>query len=134
MTWSRVVDTDLPNPGSGAEVLGLRNGHWALVNNDTESGRHSLAVSLSEDEGKSWRWTRHLELSEPGPEATHASYPSLLQSVDGTLHASYTYTLNGSKVQLDAMGRPQRECIKHVQFNEEWVRTGDSREEDQSDG
>ncbi|HEV3236816.1 MAG TPA: exo-alpha-sialidase [Gemmataceae bacterium] len=123
-TWSPVRDTDIPNPGSGAEVLGLRDGRWVLVYNDTERGRHSLAVSLSEDEGKTWKWTRRLEYSEPGPDATHASYPSIIQAKDGTLHVSYTYTLNGKNVKRDAQGRPQRECIKHAHFDEAWIKSG----------
>jgi predicted neuraminidase len=122
-TWSPVTDTDIPNPGSGAEVVALKNGHWVLIYNDTERGRHSLAVSLSEDEGKTWSWTRHLEHNDPGPDATHAAYPSLVQARDGTLHCSYTYTLNGKNVINDPQGRPRRECIKHVRFNEEWVRS-----------
>jgi len=79
------------------------------------------AVSLSDDEGRTWKWTRHLEHNEPGPDATTAGYPSILQARDGTLHASYTYTLNGKNVRLDAQGRRQRECIKHAHFNEAWV-------------
>jgi predicted neuraminidase len=120
-TWSPVLQSDLPNPGSGAEVLGLRDGRWLLVYNDTERGRHSLALSLSEDEGKSWKWTRHLERSEPGPDATHAAYPSIIQSKDGTLHASYTYMVNGKNVQRDQQGRLLRECIKHVHFTASWI-------------
>jgi predicted neuraminidase len=126
-TWSLVVDTDIPNPGSGAEVIGLADGAWALIYNDTERGRHSLAVSLSDDEGKTWKWTRHLERSEAGPDATHAAYPSMIQAHDGTLHCTYTYTLNGRNVAKDATGRPMRECIKHVHFNEEWIKRGDGR-------
>jgi hypothetical protein len=122
MTWSQVRDTDIPNPGSGAEVLGLTNGDWALIYNDTERGRHSLAVSLSDDEGKTWKWTRHLEHNEPGPDATHASYPSIIQSKDGTLHACYTYTLNGKNAKKDSQGRPQRECIKHAHFDVAWIK------------
>jgi predicted neuraminidase len=122
MTWSQVRDTDIPNPGSGAEVLGLTNGDWALIYNDTERGRHSLAVSLSDDEGKTWKWTRHLEHNEPGPDATHASYPSIIQSKDGTLHACYTYTLNGKNAKNDSQGRPQRECIKHAHFDVAWIK------------
>jgi len=38
-TWSPVTDRDLPNPGSGAEVISLRNGHWVLIYNDTERAR-----------------------------------------------------------------------------------------------
>ncbi len=59
MSWTDVSDTELPNPGSGVDVVVLENGLWALVYNDTEDGRHSLAVSLSDDEGRTWRWTRH---------------------------------------------------------------------------
>jgi predicted neuraminidase len=126
MTWTPVVDTDILNPGSGAEVINLRNGHFALVYNDTERGRHSLAVSISDDEGKTWKWTRHLERSDPtDPDQTHAAYPSIIQAKDGTLHVSYTYTLNGTNVKTDAQGRPLRECIKHAHFNEEWVMQGD---------
>ncbi|HWC76122.1 MAG TPA: exo-alpha-sialidase, partial [Blastocatellia bacterium] len=68
-TWSKVVDSSIPNPGSGAEVISLRNGNWALIFNDTERGRHSLAVAISDDEGATWKWKRHLELDQPGPEA-----------------------------------------------------------------
>ena len=57
-TWSAVEDSTLPNPGSGAEVRVLANGNWVMVYNDLEQGRHSLAVSLSEDEGATWPWTR----------------------------------------------------------------------------
>src|SRR5262249_28837350 len=121
-TWSPVVDTDIPNPGSGAEVIGLTNGDWVLIYNDTERGRHSLAVSVSTDEGKNWKWTRHLERSEAGPDATHGAYPSIIQARDGSLHATYTYTLNGKNVKRDSLGRPERECIKHVHFNEEWIK------------
>ena len=93
-----------------AEVLALANRHWALAYNDTERGRHSLAVSLSEDEGKSWKWTRHLEYNAPGPDATHAAYPSIIQARDGTLHVSYTYTVHGKHARRDA--DPGARCWK----------------------
>ena len=44
MTWSAATHTYLLNPGSAAEIIRLANGYWALAYNDTESGRHSLAV------------------------------------------------------------------------------------------
>lgn len=124
-TWSPVIDSDLPNPGSGAEVISLRNGHWALIYNDTERGRHSLAVAISDDEGKSWRWKRHLENEPPGPEAGSFHYPSIIQSRDGSLHASYSYHLNHSKLEKDSAGKPKRKTIKHAHFNEAWVMAGD---------
>ena len=124
-TWSPVRDSDIPNPGSGAEVIGLRNGHWALIYNDTEAGRNSLAVSISDDEGKTWKWKRHLELDPPGAEAGAYHYPSIIQARDGSLHASYSYHLNRKDLAKDANGQPQRKSIKHAHFNEEWVLAGD---------
>jgi len=110
LTWDPVGNMELPNPGSGLEVIRLANGHWALVYNDTVNGRHSLAVSISDDEGTTWKWTRHLEKSQPGQGGY--SYPSIIQARDGTLHATYSHHEKG-------------DSIKHAHFNEEWVVEGD---------
>ena len=53
-TWTTVEDHTLPNPGTSVDVAVLKSGRWALVYNDLERGRHSLAVSLSDDEGRTW--------------------------------------------------------------------------------
>ncbi len=124
-TWSPVIDSDLPNPGSGAEIISLRNGHWALIYNDSERGRNSLAVAISDDEAKTWKWKRHLEFDPTGAEAGAYHYPSIIQARDGSLHASYSYHLNHSKLEKDESGRPKRKTIKHAHFNEEWVMVGD---------
>jgi len=121
-TWSPVIDSELPNPGAGAEIISLRNGNWALIYNDTERGRHSLAVSISEDEGKTWRWTRHLERDEPGSEAGQYHYPSIIQARDGSLHATYSYHLNRKDLEKDPEGKIRRKSIKHAHFNEAWVK------------
>ncbi len=112
MTWSPVRDSQLPNPGSGADIVTLQNGHWVLAYNDTEDGRFSLAVSLSTDEGKSWPWTRHLERDTTG--VLSASYPSIIQAKDGMLHVVYSYSRH------DLKGRPN-ETIKYARFTEEWI-------------
>lgn len=122
-TWSLARDTDLPDPGAGVEVLALKSGRWLLINNDTESGRHQLAVSVSEDEGRTWPFKRHLEKDTPGPDAGSYSYPSLLQARDGTIHATYSYRPNRANAARDGQG----ESIKHVQFNEAWLLAGKTR-------
>jgi predicted neuraminidase len=124
-TWSAVADSDLPNPGSGAEIISLHNGRWVLIHNDTERGRNSLAVAISDDEGQTWRWKRHLEFDPPGPEAGSYHYPSIIQARDGTLHASYSYHLNRKDVEKDGEGKLRRKAIKHAHFNEEWVMAGE---------
>lgn len=110
VTWSRVEDTEIRNPGSGMEAIALRDGRWVMIYNDTEKGRDSLAVSLSDDEGRTWKWTRHLE-KQPG--SFH--YPTIVQGADGALHASYSYFVSGGK------------SIKHARFNTAWIRQGDSQ-------
>jgi predicted neuraminidase len=116
LTWSPVRDSELPNPGSGADLVTLGNGHWVLAYNDTENGRHSLAVSISTDEGKTWEYTRHLELdTRERNVSTSSAYPSIVQGREDILHVVYSYHHN------DRKGGPNK-TIKYVKFNEAWVK------------
>lgn len=111
-TWSITKDTEFPNPSSSLEVIVLNDGAWAMIYNDTVDGRHSLAVSMSDDEGNSWKWTRHLERSDRG--VGSFAYPSFIQAADGSLHATYTYK-----------DGPGGKAIKHSSFNTEWIKADD---------
>ena len=104
-TWGDVYSMSLPNPGSGVDALRLSSGKWALVYNDTEEGRSSLVVSLSDDEGKSWKWTRSLE-KQPGG-SFH--YPAMTQGKDGRIHVIYSYFV------------PEGKSMKHFEFTEAWL-------------
>lgn len=116
-TWGPVYDhPQLVNPGTGLEVAELSNGDWICIHNDTEQGRHSLAVSLSSDEGKTWPLTRHLDVSEPGTASYH--YPSILEGADGTIHASYSYFIEGEN---------GGKSIKYAHFSLDWIRQGDQK-------
>jgi len=118
LTWSPVRDSGLPNPGSGADIVTMQNGHWALAYNDTEDGRHSLAVSISTDEGKNWQYTRHIERDMRDRQiATSSAYPSIIQGRYGTLHVVYSYH------HKDRKGEPHK-TIKYVRFNEAWAMQG----------
>jgi predicted neuraminidase len=110
MTWAPAEDTDLPNPGASVEGIALKSGNWILVYNDLERGRNSLAVSMSDDEGATWKWKRHLEQRE----GCSFHYPSVMQARDGSIHATYSYFVpdNGK----------QAKSIKHVRFREEWLK------------
>jgi predicted neuraminidase len=111
-TWGRIMDSEIPNPGSSLEVIALRNGLWCMVHNDTGKGRQRLSVWLSDDEGKTWRWKRLLEDNAEGG----FSYPSLIEARDGTLHVTYSHSLKSGPLKGQA--------IKHVHFNTEWVKAG----------
>ena len=109
LSWTVARNSELPNPGSGLDGVRLENGHWLLVYNDTTHGRNRLAVSISDDEGATWKWTRHLEKQAEG----QFHYPAVIQSRDGLVHVVYSYFVAGGKT------------MKHVAVNEEWVLQGD---------
>jgi hypothetical protein len=115
-SWSLASDhPDLPEPGAGLEVLALESGLWVVVHNDEIDGRHSLAISISEDQGRTFPRRRHLERAEPGAGRFH--YPSILQAHDGTLHVTYSTFLPKA---LGAGG--EGKTIRHAHFNEAWLR------------
>jgi hypothetical protein len=87
----------------------LASGCWALVYNDTTRGRESLAVSLSDDKGRSGKWTRHLERQPAG--SYH--YPAIIQGRHERIHAVYSYFVAGDK------------SMEHAAFNKAWVGQGD---------
>src|SRR5258708_7545641 len=82
----------IPNRGPGLEAIGFKSGRWLLFGKDSGGGRHILGVSMSEEEGRIWPIPRHLEHDDPGPTAGSYSYPSIIQTKDGSLHATYSYT------------------------------------------
>ena len=109
LTWGPVGACELPNPGSGLDGLVLQSGKWLLIYNDTAEDRHRLAASLSDDEGRTWSRTRHLEDDPDG----RFHYPAVIQSRDDTIHAVYSYFVPGGK------------SMKHAAFNEAWIEAQD---------
>lgn len=117
-TWSQVYDHDeLANPGSGLELMRLSDGDWVCIYNDQPRGRHTLAVSLSDDEGETWKWTRHLEQREPGSGSFH--YPSIIEGSDGRLHATYSYFIDRATDD-----EPVGKSIRYVAFDKAWITGG----------
>ncbi|MBM3834724.1 MAG: sialidase [Verrucomicrobia bacterium] len=93
-TWSRMMATELPNPNSGFDAVMLRDGRALLVYNHSKADRSVLNVALSPD-GKKWHAASVLE-NQAGSEF---SYPAVIQTSDGMVHATYTW---------------KRERIKHI--------------------
>jgi predicted neuraminidase len=105
-SWTYGKKSEIPNPGASLEVIRLKSGKWLMVYNDVDDGRNSLAVTISDDEGKSWNWKRKLEDIKTGS----FSYPSVIQANNGKIHVTYTYRLSDKE-----------KSIKHVSFSEKWV-------------
>jgi predicted neuraminidase len=105
-SWSLAQDTDLPNPGSSIALLNLADGRWLIVLNDTENGRHQLAVMISTDEGRTWQNPTYLEKALPGN--ARFGYPTAIQSRNGRVHVTYTHSVSDGNT------------IKHVDFDPSW--------------
>ncbi len=107
------TDTDILNPGTSLEVFALKNGDWIMAYNDLEEKRYSLLAMISDDEGRTWKWRRHLA-GDPSVKVTNEyHYPSVMHAKDGTIHFTYSYFVAEGK------------SIKHAQFSEDWVKAGD---------
>ncbi|MBX2817810.1 MAG: exo-alpha-sialidase [Saprospiraceae bacterium] len=116
LTWSKTFDSDVVNPGSGSDAITLKSGNWVIAYNNLESGRHSLAIALSEDEGKNWHYMRHVYLDE-SMQST-AAYPTLWEGKNGKVHLTYSFVQKHKK--------PQEESIRYFSFSENWVRGDDA--------
>jgi predicted neuraminidase len=97
VSWTPPELIDLPQNNSGLDAVMTRDGAVVLVYNHTTSGRTPLNVAVSRDMGRSWTPGPVLE-SEPG----EYSYPSVIESSDGTIHIVYTW---------------QRQRISHVSMD-----------------
>jgi predicted neuraminidase len=100
-TWSEPTPTQWKNPDAGISMWKLKNGHVILVFNNQDNSRSPLHIGLSTDEARTWGKPLQLE-SNPG----EYSYPSVMQSSDGTIHIIYTF---------------RRYSIKHIEMNEDWL-------------
>jgi len=85
-TWGAMSLTELPNPNSGTDAVTLKDGRHLLIYNHTEKGRSPLNLAVSKD-GVKWDAALVLE-SEPKAEF---SYPAIIQTSDGLVHATYTW-------------------------------------------
>ena len=110
LSWTKCRPTTLPNNNAGIHAWRLRSGRLALVYNPQTHARDPLAISLSEDNGTTWRHTRILERLDGKQEF---SYPTIREDKahDGVLHVSYTF---------------KRQCIKYSRVTEAWVMEGES--------
>ena len=102
-TWSRLQLIDTPNNNSGIDAVNLKDGGYALICNDwpiepdKEKGARTPLSILRSNDGIHWN---HWITLEDSPILQY-SYPSIIQSRDGHLHAVYTW---------------RRQRIKHIEL------------------
>lgn len=122
--WTDPVATCLPNNNASIQAVRLEDGHLVMAFNNTQAttsrgeprsaSRGILSVALSVDNGRTWPWVRDVQSGPTPPEFRPGedleySYPSIIQSPNGTLHMSFTF---------------RRETIKYLSFSEDWIKGG----------
>ena len=93
ISWGSFKLTSIPNPSSGTDAVTLKDGRHLLIYNPVEKGRTPLTVALSTD-GTTWKDVLTLE-----DQSGEYSYPAIIQTADGRVHATYTW---------------KRERVRHV--------------------
>lgn len=126
ITWETPYSFQLPNPNVAIQCNILepisKNDQKCMIllfndyNGKNSLGRTPMSVGLSFDDGTTWPNIRMLQVHNDNDTfidisngGVEYSYPSVLQTNDGMIHASYTYN---------------RQTIKYLRFNQTWALIG----------
>jgi predicted neuraminidase len=125
-TWSEPARTVLPNNNASIGAIKLASGPLAIIFNNCNAQeedpnktiwpkeRYPVSIALSEDEGQTWPYMRHLDTGDGFTGEANKKlnrrleYPMIFQSKDGLIHCTYS--------------TGQRQCIKYVRISEAWIR------------
>ncbi len=64
LTWTEAKESDIDDPSSRFYVARTPSGRILLVNNDSRETRCKMTVSLSEDDGKTWKYRKCIDSRE----------------------------------------------------------------------
>jgi predicted neuraminidase len=106
-SWTQAHYIDLPNPNSGIDAVGLRDGRVVLIFNNSYNRRSPLNLAVSRD-GEHFRIFKKLD-EGPG----QYSYPAIVQAANGDLLMTYSW---------------RRQTIKFVRVPLAEVAAGDKAE------
>ncbi len=114
ITWGEMRASSLPNPNSGVDAVTLADSRHVLIYNhvsgkqDSWGERSPLNLAISKD-GSAWQAALKLEDTPKG----EFSYPAVIQTRDGLVHATYTWN---------------RKKIKHVVIDPKRIQARDFNE------
>lgn len=128
MTWTIGMDrNDLFDYGVGHDLTILPNGNWVFVHNNVEDGRYSLAVLLSDDDGETWSYRRHIETDRRAERGDY-HYPAVISDADGNIHITYTVDYTSADVDKDGNSLANYNNIKYLKIDENWIKEGDAKD------
>lgn len=101
-TWGQAVDSKLGGPSSRFFIKRLPSGRILLINHYNFTGRNNLTALLSEDDGKTYKYSLLLD------ERDFVSYPDATVGKDGYIYITYDRergTLKNSLTEVYACAR-----------------------------
>lgn len=104
-TWSEVEDSGLGGPNSRFFIGRLKSGRVLLINHHNFTGRNNLTALLSEDDGKTWRYSLLLDGRNT------VSYPDAKEADDGFIYVTYDRERGGFKKSFDEAMASAREVL-----------------------
>lgn len=122
-TWSKGEDSGLGGPCARFFIRRLKSGRVLLINHVKFTGRNNLTALLSEDDGKTWKYSLLLD------ERAEVSYPDAKEAADGYIYITYDRERGGFKESLEEAYRDAREILV-AKITEEDIISGSLKSED----
>lgn len=107
-SWSLPVKLNIPNPNAAVAAIHIGDNRIMAVINNSVMGRYNLSLAVS-NSGDDWLVFHNLESEDVSPTShdVEFSYPSLTRDEKGTFDLLYSWN---------------DKSIKHIRFNEAWMR------------
>ena len=103
-TWTEGVDSLYGGPNSRFHIRRLKSGRLLLINHVNFTGRNNLTALLSEDDGKTWKYSLLIDGRD------NVSYPDMAEK-DGYLYIVYDRERGGFKNSLKEVYSSAREIL-----------------------
>lgn len=104
-SWSEGERSGIPGPCSRFHIRRLKSGRILLVNHLNFYWRNNMAALLSDDDGKTWKYSLMLDTRND------VSYPDAAEGEDGYIYITYDCQRGGFKNSLEELYECDREIL-----------------------
>ena len=118
MNWTKGEDSGYGGPGSRFHIRRLSSGRVLLLNHYNFKGRNNLTALLSEDDGKTFKYSMVFD------ERDNISYPDAVEAADGYIYVVYDRERGYYKKNLKEVYSDARELLI-AKFTEEDIIKGE---------
>ncbi len=108
-TWSQGENSGILSPSSRFFIRRLQSGRVLLVNHFHFKERNNLTALLSEDDGKTWKYSLLLD------ERTGVSYPDGVQTENGYIYITYDRERGDFNGKIEDL-QTQPPCAREILF------------------